>query len=368
MSNINDYIKWRGDLELKISEFNEIDSLILSRFSYLPFESLMEKEEELTIEELSQRFEKADQNKLEILWPDDSELLPLLGKSKRFGKMIATNFINKFDPEQEKQFSAITLLLPDDTIFISYRGTDNTIIGWKEDFNMSFKSHIASQLDSVKYINDIAKKYSSKIRIGGHSKGGNLAVYAAVFANEDVKAKIENVYNNDGPGFADDITSTKEYKEMIEKVHTYIPQSSVIGRLLNHEEKYTVVKSTQKGIMQHDLYSWQVEGTKVVSLKEVTNGSEFVDKTIKKWLDNVEPEQREIVIDTIFDILNTTEAESMVQIKEKWFKNVGIMLKSYKNLDEDSKKMIGEIVKKLVVIAKDNFVEEIPAFGKKKNN
>ena len=155
---------------------------------------------------------------------------------------------------------------------------------------------------------------------------------------------------------------------MIEKVHTYIPQSSVIGRLLNHEEKYTVVKSTQKGIMQHDLYSWQVEGTKVVSLKEVTNGSEFVDKTIKKWLDNVEPEQREIVIDTIFDILNTTEAESMVQIKEKWFKNVGIMLKSYKNLDEDSKKMISEIVKKLVVIAKDNFVEEIPAFGKKKNN
>ena len=346
MPNINDYIKWRGDLELKISEFNEIDSLILARFSYLPFESLMKKEEKLTIEELSKRFEKADQNKLEILWPDDSELLPLLGKSKRFGKMIATDFINKFDKEQEKQFSAITVLLPDDTIFISYRGTDNTIVGWKEDFNMSFKSHIASQIDSVKYINDIAKKYQNNIRIGGHSKGGNLAVYAAVFA--------------------DDITNTKEYKEMIEKVHTYIPQSSVIGRLLNHEEKYTVVKSVQKGIMQHDLYSWQVLGTKVVSLKEVTNGSEFVDKTIKQWLNNVEPEQREIVIDTIFDILSTTEAESMVQIKEKWFKNVGIMLKNYKNLDENSKKMIGEIVKKLVVVAKDNFVEEMPSFGKKK--
>ena len=153
---------------------------------------------------------------------------------------------------------------------------------------------------------------------------------------------------------------------MIEKVHTYIPQSSVIGRLLNHEEKYTVVKSIQKGIMQHDLYSWQVQGTKVVSLKEVTNGSEFVDKTIKQWLDDVEPKQREIVIDTIFDILSTTEAESMIQIREKWFKNVGIMLRNYKNLDEDSKKMIGEIVKKLIVVAKDNFVEEIPTFGKKK--
>ena len=365
MPNINDYIKWRGDLELNVSEFNEIDSLILARFSYLPFEILMKKEE-LTIEELSKRFEKADKNKLEILWPDDSDLLPLLGQSKRFGKMIATDFLNKFDPEQEKQFSAITVLLPDNTIFISYRGTDNTIIGWKEDFNMSFKSHIASQLDSVKYINDIAKKYQNNIRIGGHSKGGNLAVYAAVFAEEEVKTRIINVYNNDGPGFADDITNTKEYKEMIEKVHTYIPQSSVIGRLLNHEEKYTVVKSIQKGIMQHDLYSWQVQGAKVVSLKEVTNGSEFVDKTIKQWLDDVEPKQRKIVIDTIFDILSTTEAESMIQIREKWFKNVGIILKNYKNLDEDSKKMIGEIVRKLVIVAKDNFVDEMPSFGKKK--
>ena len=118
--------------------------------------------------------------------------------------------------------------------------------------------------------------------------------------------------------------------------------------------------------MQHDLYSWQVQGTKVVSLKEVTNGSEFVDKTIKQWLDDVEPKQREIVIDTIFDILSTTEAESMIQIREKWFKNVGIMLKNYKNLDEDSKKMIGEIVRKLVIVAKDNFVGEMPSFGKKK--
>ena len=118
--------------------------------------------------------------------------------------------------------------------------------------------------------------------------------------------------------------------------------------------------------MQHDLYSWQVQGTKVVSLKEVTNGSEFVDKTIKQWLDDVEPKQREIVIDTIFDILSTTEAESMIQIREKWFKNVGIMLKNYKNLDEDSKKMIGEIVRKLLIVAKDNFVDEMPSFGKKK--
>lgn len=366
MPNICDYIKWRGDLDFSVSKFNEIDSLILSRFSYLPFENIIKEDEKLTIEELANRFKKADKEKMEILWPDDSDLFPLLGGSERFKNLIATDFINKFDPEQEKQFSAITVLLPDDTIFISYRGTDNTIIGWKEDFNMSFKSHIASQLDSVEYINKIAKKYSQNIRIGGHSKGGNLAVYAAVYADEEIKPRIINVYNNDGPGFSDDIVEDKRYKKMIKKVHTYIPQSSVIGRLLNHEEKYTVVKSIQKGIMQHDLYSWQVEGVKTVSLKEVTNGSEFVDKTIKQWLNNVEPKQREIVINTIFDILNTTEAESMVQIREKWFKNVGIMLKNYKNLDDESKKMITEIVMKLVKVAKNTLVDEMPTFNKKK--
>ena len=131
--------------------------------------------------------------------------------------MIVTNIANKFNKEEEMQFFAVTVLMPDNTIFLSYRGTDDTLVGWKEDFNMSFKSHIASQLDSVKYINDIAKKYQNNIRIGGHSKGGNLAVYAAVFANEDIKPRITNVYNNDGPGFADDITNTKEYKEIFVK-------------------------------------------------------------------------------------------------------------------------------------------------------
>ena len=367
MANVCDYVKWRGDITLEQSKFNEIDNLILSRFSYFPFDKIIEENEIVTIKELSKRFQKQDVTKLPILWKDDVDLFPLIGESKRFGELLATKYINKIDPEQEKQFAAITVLMPDDTIFISYRGTDNTIVGWKEDLNMSFKSHIASQLSAKKYLEMIAKEYSDKkIRIGGHSKGGNIAVYAATFVSQEIKDRIINVYNNDGPGFCDDVIETPEYHEMIKKVHTYIPQSSVIGRLMNHREKYTVVESVQKGIMQHDLYSWQVLGTKFITLEEVTNGSEFVDKTIKQWLDDVEPKQREIVIDTIFDILSTTEAESMIQIREKWFKNVGIMLKNYKNLDEDSKKMIGEIVRKLLIVAKDNFVDEMPSFGKKK--
>lgn len=360
MPNICDYIKWRGDLELKQSEFNEIDALILSRFSYFPFDRIIKENETVTIKELSERFKKEDINKMEILWETDKELFPLMGQSERFGKMKATKYINKINVQQEKQFSAITILMPDDTIFISFRGTDNTIVGWKEDFNMSFKSHIASQKESVKYLEEIANEYSNNIRLGGHSKGGNLAVYSAVYADSKIKDRIINIYNNDGPGFDDEIINANGYKEIIEKVHTYIPQSSIIGRLLNHQEKYTIIESTQKGIMQHDLYSWQIEGKNFITLDEVTDGSEIIDKTIKKWLENVTPQRREKVIDALFEILNTTEINSITEIREKWFSNTKRMLQKYKNVDNETKEIIMQTLHELIRVAKNTIFQELP--------
>ena len=361
MANVCDYVKWRGDLTLDQSEFNEIDNLILARFSYFPFDKIIRENEIATIKELSRRFNNQDVTKLPILWKDDVELFPLMGKSKRFGGMLATKYINKIDAEQEKQFSAITVLMPDNTIYVSYRGTDNTIVGWKEDFNMSFKSHIASQISAKQYLEEIAKEYpSSKIIIGGHSKGGNIAVYAATFASQKVKDRIINVYNNDGPGFCEDVIETPEYQEILPRVHTYIPQSSIIGRLMNHKEKYTIVESVQKGIMQHDLYSWQLLGKEFVTLKKLTNESEFIDKTIKDWLENVEPEKREQVIDAVFEILNTTEAQTMKELKANWFANAKTILGTYKTIDNDTKEMVWQTVNELLKVAKNNIFEELP--------
>ena len=361
MANVCDYVRWRGDLTLEQSEFNEIDNLILARFSYFPFDKIIEENEIVTIKELSKRFSEQDVTKLPILWKDDVELFPLMGDSKRFGGMLATKYINKIDAEQEKQFSAITVLMPDNTIYVSYRGTDNTIVGWKEDFNMSFKSHIASQISAKQYLEEIAKEYpSSKIIIGGHSKGGNIAVYAATFASKEVKDRIINVYNNDGPGFCEDVIETAEYQEILPRVHTYIPQSSIIGRLMNHKEKYTIVESVQKGIMQHDLYSWQVLGKEFVTLKKLTNESELIDKTIKEWLENVEPEKREQVIDAVFEILNTTEAQTMKELKANWFANAKTILGTYKTIDNDTKEMVWQTVNELLKVAKNNIFEELP--------
>jgi hypothetical protein len=358
MANIFDYIEWRGDLTLAKDEFNEIDNLILSRFSYFPFDEIIKENEVVTIREISERFQEKDISKMPILWEDDINLFPAMGKSKRFGEMKVTKYVNKINIEEEKQFSAITIIMPDDTIYVSYRGTDNTVIGWKEDLNMTFKSHIPSQIDAVTYLEEIAEEYSNQLRIGGHSKGGNLAVYAAVFSKRAIKNRIINIYNNDGPGFNDEIIETKEYKEMIEKVNTYIPQDSIFGRLLNHEEKYTVVKSAQRGVMQHDLYSWQLLGNEFICLKEVTNGSKFIDKSIKDWLEQIEIDKREQVIDIIFQIINTTNAETLSEIKSHWFSNAKILLSSYKMVEPENKKMILETLSALFKIAKDNFLEE----------
>ena len=355
MANVFDYLNWRGDLNLEQSEFNEIDNLILSRFSYFPFDNIIKENEAVTIKELSERFEKADINPMHILWKDDKEFFPAMGKTERFGNMLATKYVNKIETEQEKQFSAITVLMPDNTIYVSFRGTDNTIVGWKEDFNMSFKSHIASQISAKEYLENIAEEFpNKKIRVGGHSKGGNIAIYASAFAKQEVKNRIINVYNNDGPGFCEDVIKTAEYQEIMPKTHTYIPQSSIIGRLMNHKEEYTIVESTQKGIMQHDLYTWQILGKKFVTAKELTNDSVFIDKTITSWLEKVEPTKREQVIDVIFEILSNTDAQTMKELKANWFVNARTILTSYKNIDNETKEMIWKTVSELLKSAKNN--------------
>ena len=351
MGNILDYMDWR-DIELEKVEFNEIDNLILARLSYFPFDGIVKEDEEITIKEAYTRYKKNGTTG-RILQEEDITLFPVLADSKRFGQMKLSNYVNKLDPVQEKQFSAITIKMPDDTIYVSYRGTDNTIVGWKEDLNMSFQELVPAQTDAVFYLECIAKKYKGKIRVGGHSKGGNLAVYAAAFASQKVKSRIIDVYNNDGPGFQETVTQTEQYQSIVHKVHTYIPQSSIIGRLLYHEEETTILKSTQTGIMQHDLYTWQVLGDHFIE-DELTNSSEFIDQTITNWLKDVSAEQRGQFIDILFEILYATQAQTLSEIGSNWFSSAKTMLKTYKNMDEESKEIMSKTLNELFRIGKGN--------------
>lgn len=360
MSNILDYIAWRGDLSIKQDKFNAVDNLILSRFSYFALDDLLENEKKITIKEAYKRAMNKGIPKSKILQIDDEDLFPAMANSKRFGELYITDFVNKIDKKEEKQFSAITILIPDNTVYVAYRGTDNTLVGWKEDFNMSFSGDVPSQHDAVEYLEQVAKKIArKKLRVGGHSKGGNLAVFAASFCNEKVKERIEMVYNNDGPGMSSKVIKTKEYKSIVKKVHTYLPQSSVIGRLLYHEEKYTIVQSVQKGIMQHDLYSWQVHGNDFVTLDEITNGSQIADKVIKGWLNGVTPDKREEFIDILYQILSATDATTLSELEKNWIKNAKTILKAYNTTDEESKKIITQTISEVLSITKTNIISSI---------
>ncbi len=358
MANIIDYIVWRGDLTFNQAKFNEIDNLILSRVSYFPFDDLIEYDETISIKEAYERFKKLDLKKVKILQQEDLDLFPALAKCERFGNLFLKFYINKKDKQQEKQFSAITIVLPDGTTYVSYRGTDNTIVGWKEDFNMSFMESVPAQLDAKNYLNEIAKHIIGALRVGGHSKGGNLAVYAAAFCNPEVQERIIEVYNNDGPGFFEEIIESENYQKILPKIHTYIPQTSIIGRLLNHQEEYTIVKSVEVGIYQHSLYSWELLGPKFINLNELTKESEFIDKTLKIWLKTVDAEQREKFWKAFFEILSSTNADTLSEISENWFKNSKTILASYRGLDAESREIINKTIKSLFTIIKQNIRPE----------
>ena len=341
MANINDYLVWRGDVPIAPgTELNEIDSMILARFSYLLFDRISLEEKE-TIGSISKKMKKFKND--EFNYNGDKDLIKNLGNSIRFKNMIVTDYVKNNDKEIEKQFSAITIHISDNEMYLSFLGTDKTILGWKEDFNLSFMKNIPAQIEGLNYLNQIAKKYpNKKIRIGGHSKGGNVAVYSALETENNIQNRIIKVYNYDGPGFDKKTVQNNKNEKIINRVRTYIPQDSIIGRILEHQEKYQVIQSNEKGIYQHDIYSWQVLGTKMIKEDKVTDSSELINETIREWLENTTPEHRKIFFDGVFEVFYSTEANTFGDIN---IKNIPTIIKTYRDISEEDRKVIMEMIK-----------------------
>lgn len=333
--NINDYLIWRGDLPLDEYKFNVLDSLILARVSYLPFEKIDFNDGD-TFEVIAKKMENIDEYKID----DDKDLIINLGSSIRFKNLRLTDYVISKDRELERQFGAISIHLPD-CIYVSYIGTDNSIVGWKEDFNMSFMKHIPAQIEGVKYLNSIK---SDNIRVGGHSKGGNVAIYSSLYCDKSICNKIISVDNFDGPGFDSDVILQSKNKEVLEKTTTYIPQDSVIGRLFEHKEKSIIVKSDNKGINQHDVYSWEVIKDRFAN-DSITDSSEFINQSITQWLLNTDSKSREIFVDGIFDLFYSSNSDSFRQLSKSWINDIPNMMKTYKDISKEDKKVISEMIK-----------------------
>jgi hypothetical protein len=341
-NNLFDYIKWRGDLSFKQSSFNKIDGMILSRFSYVPFGLVIPKKDKqfYRLGDLADRLCHYPDIENSVLKAEDTELLRLLGASSRFRDLQIGNYVDLYDAKDEVQFSAITIQFPDGVHGIAFRGTDDTLVGWKEDMKMGFVFPIASQCHAKNYLEELANKTSDRLVLMGHSKGGNLAAYAAAFCDRRIQERIRTVYNYDGPGFHDGVLESEEYSHICRKIHTFVPQSSVVGMLLGHREAHRVVRSNEVGPFQHNVYSWEVQGKEFLYEQELTKGSRFLDRTMKNWLAGMDQEQRELFVEAVFSIVSDTNAKTLRDMKNDWRGNSQQIFKSMKNMDEGTKRTI----------------------------
>ena len=362
MANINDYLNWRGDIPFsKENPFNEIDSMILARFSYLLFNKIKMEEKE-TIKSISEKMKKFKNE--EFLYNGDKELITNLGESNRYKDLLVTDFEENNEKENEKQFSAIVIHTGKKEMYISYIGTNSTLYGWKEDFNMSFMDNVPCQIAGKNYLEKIAGKYKNKIiRIGGHSKGGNVAIYSAITVDKAIQKRIIKVYNYDGPGFNKHIIEQYSNTDILGKIETYFPQESIIGRLMNHKEKCSIVLSKEKGILQHDIYSWQVLRDKLIYTPQMTKSSEILNNTLTTWLSNTTPEQRKIFVDTIFELFFSTNLNTFGEISKNITKTLPVIFRKYNEISNEDKKILTEMIKLFI----KNYFDEMIKIERRQN-
>lgn len=361
-TDLFDYIAWRGDLSFQDSSFNEVDSLILCCLSYIRFPGIVPGVSEpgtVTIAEASEAFFSLKEDQRQTRTEEDEELLGRMGKSRRFGSLKLSRYADHLNPEQEKQFSAITVSFEDGSAYFAYRGTDSTLVGWKEDFNMAFMPVIPAQQEAAEYLIQGAGQTEAPLLCGGHSKGGNLAVFAAASCPEDIQPRIQAVYNNDGPGFDREVLKSKGYIGVSDRIHTFLPQSSVVGMLLDHEEDYTVIHSTQNGLLQHDPYSWEVMGPGFIQVKAVSASSEIIDRTLKNWISGMNSSEREEFFNNLYKIFAATDAETLNDLPVCWLKNFRKVSKSLLTISPETRRMLHRTFFRLLDAGKEALLDEL---------
>lgn len=360
-SNINDYIRWRGDLRIGVFyPFNDVDAMILARVSYLPFTKIKMGPHETLGSAADKMIDELKES--DFAWPDDLVLVKNLKTSKRFKDMFVTDYVRKNSTELECQFSAVTIHINYHEMYLSFFGTDDTLVGWKEDFNLAFLDKIPAQKEGEEYLKRVCRKFPMKsIRLGGHSKGGNIAMYVGITAPDAWQYKMKKIYNFDGPGLRKGTAALDLGTEkVIKKITSFIPQDSVIGRLLEHNEKVVVVKSDAKNLMQHDIYSWEVQRNGVVE-SETTDASDFADQTITTWIESASNEERKTFINSLFKVFETAKVNTPLELKAHFLKFAPTMIKAYRNLPKEKRATVMAVWKKLAssfVKTRKDFKEE----------
>lgn len=357
MGTIDNYLTKYGKYTFLEKEFNEVDAVIFSLLAYANLLDIVPetKKDKITLKDASDLFYKKYTDKEiksnVLAVKNANNLLKKLAKTERYKdlKLYDYRYIVTFDT----QFGAMCIEMPTKEVYVSYEGTDGYVSGWKEDFMLAYVFPTASQKEAVNYLNHVTGIFGPKVYVGGHSKGGNLALVASMYAKPIVKRKIINVFSHDGPGLRKHEFESKEYKKILPKFKHYVPKSSFVGMLLRHSKDYIVIDSKNKFLMQHDSTSWIIDDN---SLKkaELSDFSKKVEKGIITWLNQLNDEKREMFVTGLFGILNKAEIHDLNEIREAKISSMIKILKETKNMDKETRNMILSYLKDFYGILRSN--------------
>lgn len=311
MGNLITYVQQYGAQTFEDKSLTDIDVLVLTEIAYLPFDEIVPKSfdvtEAISLNQLGKEFEKIKEKEHEnnpfMITSERIELLEVVSKSQRYKDIKVFGFMNDIDDELTKQFAAVCYQWEEESRWIIFRGTDESLTGWKEDFMMTYSDLIPAQTDAIEYLRKQAELFSGSLNISGHSKGGNLSLYASAMQEETVQDRIKQIYCWDAPGVHRSILGTEGYQRVVSKAKRYIPQDSIVGLMLESQVPYHIIESQGSGISQHSALMWNIEEDHFVELTELTKNSQLTDQTFKQWTEVVSDEDLKLFFDTFFDLI-----------------------------------------------------------------
>lgn len=360
MGNIIDYVE---QVTEPFSErpFNEVDSLVLCELVYQNYTGLAPRLGEGFVPFAGLGEDEAVEKLVYLgrVPPLDSRLIRAVAASPRFAGMQVGEFINDIRKEEESQFCAVTFLFPE-FAYMAFRGTDTSYVAWKENFNMAFLDRVPSQEQGLEYVDRVGALLHCPLRIGGHSKGGNIAVYAAMYCREDVRDRVRAVYSHDGPGLSRKVLESPEYQETKGKILKTIPQSSFIGMLLDRGEPCRVIRAQQFWILQHDPFSWVVENGEFRSAENLSSGARFVDNSFNYWIDNLTPDELSLFSDAVYRVLRAFPGDDFNDLPDKWWQTVFETLAGLRGIDKGTYFHILRAFASMITLALKSIPRSIP--------
>ena len=348
MANILDYLNWRGDLSFSASSFNEIDNVIFSCLSYIDYEDAVlaypNNKRVLYQNAVKRVFEKKDKDKIVLGLIVPKAIVKLMDnayKTNRFGQIYVSNYVNSIDKDTKTQFSALVFHLSEKLIYIAYRGTDDTLIGWQENIDMLYTMPTGAQVMAVKYLEEIATLYpNTKIYLGGHSKGGNLANYATIFTNEEIQDRIIYCYTNDGQGMDKEYVDLDKYEKVKDKIIRVIPENDVVGMIFDTFAGKTIIcKSSAKGVYQHDPFSWKINAIEFQTTEHIRPSAIKLDVQLTKLIKTVPTEDKVVFGQNLYDFITASQLDTLMDCKKESLK----LLKYLNKFSGKSKKLFWQV-------------------------